>query len=113
MALVLILADGTEIELADATYNKHYVINCTNRNDFSEKRSAMTKENLSEVKILEDGEEVADLIGLTLTGVQEVLNPDNTVTAHFYFTGGRNVTNEYAEAGKILIGDDNNEPDNG
>ena len=109
MALVLILADGTEIELADATYNKHYVVNCTNGDDFSEKRSAMTNENLSEVKILEDGEEVAHLIGLTLTSVQEVLNPDNTVTAHFYFTGGENATTKYAEAGKILLGEDEEE----
>ena len=60
MALVLILADGTEIELADATYNKHYVVNCTNGDDFVEKRSVMTKENLSEVKILKDDEEIAD-----------------------------------------------------
>jgi hypothetical protein len=45
MALVLILADSTEIELADVTYNKYYVISCTNGDDFSEKRSVMTKKS--------------------------------------------------------------------
>lgn len=105
MALVLLLADGTEIELADATFTKHYVVNCSDSADFAAKRTLFTPSNLSDVKIYNDDIEVAHIAGLEFSGAQEVINPDETVTGHFYFYGGQNITADYAEAGKILIGD--------
>ena len=105
MALVLLLADGTEIEIADATYNKHYVVNCSDSADFVAKRTLFTPSNLSDIKIYDDDVEVAHIVGLELSGAQEVINPDETVTGHFYFYGGQNVTADYAEVGRILIGD--------
>ena len=105
MTLVLLLADGTEIELADATFTKHYVVSCSDSADFAAKRALFTPSNLSDVKIYNDDIEVAHIAGLEFSGAQEVINPDETVTGHFYFYGGQNITADYAEAGKILIGD--------
>lgn len=105
MSLSLVLNNGSTIELADATYNKHYVVACSDSADFATKRALFTPSNLSDVKIYDDDVEVTHIVGLELSGAQEVINPDETVTGHFYFYGGQNVTADYAEAGRILIGD--------
>lgn len=105
MSLSLVLNNGSTIELADATFTKHYVVNCSDSADFAAKRALFTPSNLSDVKIYDDDVEVARIAGLELSGAQEVINPDETVTGHFYFYGGQNITADYAEAGRILIGD--------
>lgn len=106
MALNLILANDSEIIISDATYTKHYVINCENLEEWQTKRNLMTSENLSDIKLYEDGTEVAHIKNLILSGSQEVINEDGSITGHFYFRGGQNLTNEYSEAGRILMGDE-------
>lgn len=108
MALNLILANDSEIIISDATYTKHYVINCENLKEWQTKRNLMTSENLSDIKLYEDGTEVAHIKNLILSGSQEVINEDGSITGHFYFQGGQNLTNEYSEAGRILMGDEEN-----
>lgn len=104
--ITLILANDAEMILSSATYNKHYVVNCISAAEWQTRRNMMTPENLSDVKLYDGGAEVAHITNLTLTGTQEVINSDGTITGHFYLSGGSNLTTDYAEAGKILMGDE-------
>lgn len=108
MELKLVLKDGTEIELKDAGYAKHFVVVCEDNSAFQEIWNKLTKDNLSEVQITEDGNTVQIVTGLTLNGTQTITNPDGTVTGHFYLDGGEYVRlgDEYSEAAKILLGEE-------
>lgn len=106
MALTLVLANDSEIAISEATYTKHYVINCESTEEWQTIRNLMTPENLADIKLYDEGIEVAHITNLTLTGSQEVINENDTITGHLYFRGGRNLTNEYSEAGRIMMGED-------
>lgn len=106
--LKLILKDGTEIELEEAGYTQHYVVACEDVRSFQEIWDNLTEENLSEIRITEDGNIVHTIIGSGLEGTQTVTNSDGTITGHFYLGGGeyRQSSDEYSEAGKILLGEE-------
>ena len=107
MAIRMILKDGTSIELESMTGKSHAVVLCNTGEDFEEIWETMTPENLSEVEITEDGERTARIAELVLAGTQTRTNPDdNTITGHFYFDAGYYVPDEYAEAGRILLGEE-------
>lgn len=109
MKLQLALKDGTEIDLVEAGYSGHFVVICKDEAEFQTIWQQMTEENLSEVEIREDGEAVQKISSLSLSGTQTVWNPDGTLTGHFYTEGGDIVDDEYSEAGKILLGEGDNE----
>ena len=106
MELKLILKDGTQIDLMDAGYTRHYVVKCADEAGFQEIWNKLTKENLSEIQITENGNTVHTITGSTLQGTQTVTNPDGTITGHFYLDGGEYVRDDYSEAGKILLGEE-------
>lgn len=106
--MTMILSDGTQISLADASFNKHYVISCQDCEDFKTQRDKLTEQNLAEIQITDSGQTIATVRNAMLTGVQEVINSDGSVTGHFYFSGGETVQpeSEYSEAGRILMGEE-------
>lgn len=106
--LKLILKDGTGIELEEAGYTQHYVVACEDVRSFQEIWDNLTEENLSEIRLVEDGNIVHTIIGSSLEGTQTVTNSDGTITGHFYLSGGeyRQPSDEYSEAGKILLGEE-------
>jgi len=108
MQLKLILKDNTEINLVDAGYTRHYVITCADNAAFQAIWDSMTSENLSEIQLFEDDQLLHIIIGSQLNGTQTVTNPDGTITGHFYLSGGhyKEVEDEYAEVGKILLGEE-------
>lgn len=105
MKLQLVLKDGTEVELVEAGLSRHFVVSCENEDAFIEIWKSFTPINLAEVEIKEDDATVQMIEGMTLDGVQTVTNEDGSITGHFYCAGGTYSTNEYAEAGKLLLGE--------
>ena len=106
MSLQLVLSDGSAIDIVEAGYTKHFVVTCADADAFKEIWDKMTDENLSEVQITEDGNTVHTIAGMTLNGTQTVSNPDGTITGHFYMDGGEYVADEYSDAGRILLGEE-------
>lgn len=103
----IILNNGSEIELAQATYDGHYVVDCENRAAYDAIWDNFTTENLEDLKLVDDNDNVvSETLYIRLSSTQAILNPDNTVTGHFYFTDGLTMPNEYEEAGKILLGEE-------
>lgn len=109
MILKLILKDNTELTLADASYMTQFIFMCENQEAFNDVWSSLTEENLSSVTITADGEIVHRMGNLVLDGAQAVINPQGTITGHFYFHGATTITDsadsEYVEAAKILLGE--------
>ncbi len=106
MKLQLILKDRTVIDIAEAGYTKHFVVTCADADAFKEIWDKMTDENLSEVQIAEDGNTIHTIAGMTLNGTQTVSNSDGTLTGHLYMDGGEYVGDEYSDAGRILLGEE-------
>ena len=108
MNIELVLQDGTVLSLEDASYGKHFVILCEDRQAFQDAWDTLTDDNLSEVIIMISGAVVQTITGLTLKGAQAVINPDDTITGHFYLDGGIYVSpsDDYSEAGRILLGEE-------
>lgn len=103
----IILANGTEVQLAQATYDGHYVVNYQSTAEYQTIWSYFTPENLSDFRLVDDNDNVVSrTLYIRLTSTQAILNPDNTVTGHFYFSGSTVVPNEYEQAGRILLGEE-------
>lgn len=84
----IVLKDGSTVELIEASYPKHYVMTCSSRTAFQKAWAKMTDENISEIHVMEDGEEKAIIVGSRLVGTQTVNFPNNVMLGHFYFSGG-------------------------
>ena len=110
MILKLILNDGTQIELADASYMSQFVVNCNGREEFDSIWSSLTEANLSDVVITSDGVRVHHMSNLVLDGAQAIIDPRGTITGHFYFHGASTVNDaaesEYVTVAKILLGEE-------
>ena len=104
----IILVDGTEYVLADASFGSKFTIICADKEEFEAVWDKMTAENLAHVTITADSAVVTTIHNLTPDGAQAVYNPGGTITGHFYFHGGSFVPAdaEYIEAAKILMGEE-------
>lgn len=103
----IVLKNGTEIQVDSATYDGHYVVNCDSQSAYQKIWDNFTTNNLSDFKFIDDENNlISRTLHISLISTQAILNPDNTVTGHFYFKGGTKVPNEYEEAGKILLGEE-------
>ena len=94
MKLEMVLKDETAVELIEASYPKHYVLSCGSRTAFTKIWGKMTEENLSEIRIMEDDELKAVIVGSRLAGTQTVTVTDGTLIGHFYMNGGVEATPE-------------------
>lgn len=104
----IILVDGTEYVLADASFGSKFTIICADKAEFEAVWDKMTKENMKRVIITADGNTVTTINDLTPDGAQAVYNQGaDTITGHFYFHGGEfsQPDAEYIEAAKILLGE--------
>lgn len=103
----IILNNGSEIEVAQATYDGHYVVNCNSRAAYDAIWDNFTMANLEDFKLVDENDNVVlRVLYIRLSSTQAIINPDNTITGHFYFTDGLTMPNEYEEAGKILLGEE-------
>ena len=106
----ILLNDGTKVQLDSATYDGHYVVNCESVSAYQDIWDNFTTNNLADFKLVDDEDNVVSrTLYIRLISTQAILNPDNTVTGHFYFNGGTPVPNEYEEAGRILLGEEEDE----
>ena len=87
--LKMVLQDGTEMEIAEFSLPMHIVVHCSTKEDALAKWALLTQENLSTVQIQQNGEVLFAFQYAGLTGVQYILNADETITAHFYMQGER------------------------
>ena len=106
MNLKLILKNNFTIDLADASITQHFYIICEDKEQFMEIWDEMNPENLTEVKIMQDEDIINVIYGMKVNGIQIADNPNGTFTAHFYTEGGEYVVDKYAEAGRILLGEE-------
>lgn len=104
--LKMILADASEIELVEAGATKHYVLLCADQAAFDAVWAKMTDGNLASIRVEEDGVTVQQIANARLSGTQTLNNEDGTITGHIYLTGGDFVPDEYSEAGRILLGEE-------
>lgn len=103
----IILANNEKIEVADATFNGHYIINCENSAAYQTIWNKFTTDNLSKFKFMDNNDKIViNKLQVRLLSTQAILNPDNTVVGHFYFSEGLDIPNEYEAAGRILLGED-------
>lgn len=103
----IVLKDNTEIQVDQATYDKHFIINFDSVYDYQTTWGYFTTNNLADFTLYDDNDEVVKkIMYIRLSSTQAIINPDNTVTGHFYFTGGTEIPNEYEQAGKILMGEE-------
>lgn len=103
--LKMVLNDGTQIGIETFGLPMHAVLICADDAEVKEKWAQLTSENLAAVQIQQDEETVFAFSDVTLDGLQCVMNGDDSITVHLYMSG----TNEgaaYAEAGKILLGEE-------
>lgn len=101
----IVLADNSEIEVSQATYDGHCVVNYQNRQAYQADWDKFTAEDLADFKLYDGDNLVKRVLYIRLSSTQAIINPDNTITGHFYFTDGLTMPNEYEEAGKILLGE--------
>ena len=107
----LIFNDNSELEISNYTSGA-FIIQCNNKNEFFDIWSnKMTNENLSKVQITDGVAPILNMENLTFDGAQVVCNTDSTYTCYFYFHGQNYITiseedMEYAEVGRILLGEE-------
>ena len=106
MSLTLILNDNTEIDIVDANVSNHIVALFDDSTDYTSAWDLMTDENLEEIKIMEDDVLIHKIVHSHLSSTQAIINSDDTITGHFYFTGGDYADKEYFEAAHILLGEE-------
>jgi len=106
--LKMVLADGTQMDIAEFGLPMHAVLICADDAEMKEKWAQLTPDKLASMQIQENGDTIFTFSSVTLDGLQCVMNGDGTVTAHFYMSGTNTtrVDTEYAEAGKILLGEE-------
>lgn len=103
----MILYDGTEMQLKEFGLPMHAVLLCENKEEMLEKWKLLTSENLATLTIKQNDEPIFYYEKVKLTGVQSVVHGDDELTVHFYFEGTLvNYDREYAEAARILLGEE-------
>ena len=107
----MILKDGTTIPIVDGSYTGAVVLIVDDRQALIGTWAQLTPDNLTEVRITRDDDTpLHTLHGVVIDSMQTVPNPDGTYTVHFYMsetvTGDVPTDAEYAQAGKILLGEE-------
>ena len=94
------LGTGEEITLAEFGHD-HIVLLCADLEEFRETEDKIRADGaLDSVEVTSDGEKIAQITGLQITGAQTVGNI-YTRGGTYDLDGG-----EYAQAGRILLGEE-------
>lgn len=107
----VLLKDGTEIAVDEATIAPSFVVNTGSKEAVMEIWDKLTTENLSEIQLTKEDTVIGTFYDASVENVQILVNPDGTTTAHFYLIGGAASSavesdNEYVQAAKILLGEE-------
>lgn len=105
------LHNGTKIPIVDGSYTGAVVLIVPDRQALMGIWDQLTPDNLQKLQITQDdGTLIHTLHGVVIDSQQSVTNPDGTLTVHFYLsetlTGDVPTDAEYAQAGKILLGEE-------
>lgn len=104
------LHDGTEIEVAEFAIPMQATVICADKKALFDLWDKLTPEALAEVTVLRNDAENQVFHGVSVDGVQTVVNPDGTLTAHFYLSGESESAGggdtAYVTAAKILLGEE-------
>lgn len=102
------LATHDVINLAEFGHG-HLVVVTEDLESFRNIHDAMLEDGaMAEITVKDGDQTIAIIHDAQITGAQTVANTDGTVTGHFYLTGGTYDLDggEYAQAGKILLGEE-------
>lgn len=105
------LHNGTKIPIVDGSYTGAVVLIVPDRQALMGIWDQLTPDALTEVRITKDDDTpLHTLHGAVVDSMQTVPNPDGTYTVHVYMsetvTGNIPTDAEYAQAGKILLGEE-------
>lgn len=103
--MILKLSTNEEIEITDFGHS-HIVLLCEDLETFRTIEDKLL-DGFDSFTVTADGETIASVSGAEITGAQTVCNSDGTITAHIYSSGGTYDLDggEYAQAGRILLGE--------
>lgn len=106
-AMKMRLYSGEVLEIAEFGFPPRVVLVYANKEEALTIWNVLTDEALVEVEILQGDDVVAAYRNCRVNGVQYVMPDDGEVTVHVYLEGDRYDPNaEYAEAGRILLGEE-------
>lgn len=88
--------------------HEHIVVECVDLEEFRSIEDMMSEDGaLETVEAEADGQTIATITGMQISGAQTVANTDGSVTGHIYTKGGTyELGGEYAQAAKILLGEE-------
>ena len=101
------LGTGRTFEAAEFAH-EHIVVTCGSLEDFRTIEDMMGEDGaLDTVEAIADGQTIATITGMQISGAQTVANTDGSITGHIYTLGGTyELGGEYAQAGRILLGEE-------
>lgn len=107
----MILHNNITIPIVDGSFTGAVVLIADTQQAIMDTWAKLTPDNLTQVCITRDDDTpLHTLHGVVIDSMQTVHNPDGTYTVHFYMsetiTGDVPTDVEYAQAGKILIGEE-------
>lgn len=107
----MILHNTTTIPIVDGSYSGAVILIADTQQVIFDIWAQLTPDALAEVHITRDDDTpLHTLHGAVIDSMQTVPNPDGTYTVHFYIsetiTGDVPTDAEYAQAGKILLGEE-------
>jgi len=104
-----ILADKTQFDIVSFTRPLSVAMVVNTMDDVTDAYDSMTSEALATATVVDGDTTLATFHDVAITGVQCVVNPGNTITAHFYFTANQvdpaDADPDYTMAAKILLGE--------
>lgn len=103
MAIKIVLYDKTELNIDGINFPANIIKTCQSKDELVNVWGFLTDSNMTEMHVYEDDAESIVMKNYTLDGIQSVINPDGTITAHFYLRDGQYtsvVTDEVAETEK-------------
>ncbi len=109
--LKMVLGDGSEIEIVGFALPLSVSVNCAAMTEMVGIWERLHMDTcMSKIEIQRDGAVCGTYFGVGTDGVQVIKNGDGTLTAHFYMQDSGNgqieMENEYAQAARILLGEE-------
>lgn len=103
MAIKIVLNDKTEINIDGINFPANIIKTCQSKDELTSIWGFLTDDNMAEMHVYEDEVESLIMKNYILDGIQATINPDGTISTHFYLRDGQYssvVTDEAAEAEK-------------
>ncbi|SHK33214.1 hypothetical protein [Hespellia stercorisuis] len=106
----MILSDGTEVQIEDSLLSGSIIVKSETKEELMETWDMLTPDKLYKVDIVQKEDVIRSMHGVCIDSVQIVINPDGTLTTHFYIretsTGSMSKDSDYVKAAKILLGEE-------